>query len=902
MKTASRFILLALVVLVCSPLWAMPFHPSVQQRINRGELGPYRFESESELHARGIDTPSGIPVVDRLRAQSLDENKNILAILVDFSDKPSTEQPIFFDSLLFGSAVGTVRNYYEEVSFGNVTLVCVNMPSSLGWQRAPETYAYYVDGQAGLGAYPHNAQKLAEDAVQLVDPLVDFSNYDNDGDGFVDALVIIHAGPGREITGSMNDIHSHKWQMNTAQNVDGVTASVYSIEPEYWYTEGDMTCGVYCHELGHALFGFPDLYDYGYDSQGLGAWTLMAMGSWNGTLGASPAHPDAYCEILAGFVNPTVIIQNTANVSIPNVETSPSIFRLWTNGTQNDQYFLVENREHIGYDTELPGTGLLIYHVDESVQTNDDNQWYPGHTTGGHYLVAVEQSDGNWDLEHNTNAGDASDPYPGSLDFRAFANSTTPNSKGYAGANTYVGVRNISDAADTMTADFSVRMGAGNAVGLMLPNITAHAGDSLTIPVSVDDVTGQNITSFHFTVTFDSTVVNVLDPWISRAGTIVPAAWTVTQTHTGHSITIDGTGATVLSGQGTLVSFVLRVLSTDSQGTVTALTFSGATINGGGPTGVAVDPTDGTVTVGITFLQLRPAAVPFGDIRLWDRAVEYVIVRNLGTTAVILDSMVTTAPFSTNFLVADTLRPNRWWSLHVYFAPEELGAYNGDVLVYCDGSPTPIPLPVSGNGIAPFVTISPRSLDFGNVWVERTAERTITLQNTDTTNHVVAAAELVNGVNFHFTANPTIPITLVPQQTVAYTIRFNPVVGPCSDSLAFAFDGAPPSFVPISGYGDAEGINGDGTGLVPTVFALHQNFPNPFNPSTSISFDVPKTSLVKITVYDVLGREVDSPLQAMTPAGVHAINWSCPGCASGVYLFVLTSGNVHLAQKAILMK
>ncbi|MFC1543554.1 immune inhibitor A domain-containing protein [Candidatus Neomarinimicrobiota bacterium] len=70
------------------------------------------------------------------------------------------------------------------------------------------------------------------------------------------------------------------------------------------HREGDMTIGVYAHEMGHAVFGLPNLYDYGYDSEGLGDWSLMAGGSWNGSLGSSPAFPDAWSHVQMGYVTP----------------------------------------------------------------------------------------------------------------------------------------------------------------------------------------------------------------------------------------------------------------------------------------------------------------------------------------------------------------------------------------------------------------------------------------------------------------------------------------------------------------------------------------------------------------------------------------------------------------------
>ena len=167
----------------------------------------------------------------------------------------------------------------------------MNLPSSIGWQTAPQTYASYVDGKNGTGAYPNNSQKLLEDLVDAVDPVVDFSLYDNDANGFVDVILVIHSGTGAEFFGNNDDIWSHKWSI-TPRAKDGVWISSYTIQPEFWIAPGDMTIGVYAHELGHVL-GLHDLYDTDYSANGLGQWALMTVGSWNGPSpgGGTPAHP-----------------------------------------------------------------------------------------------------------------------------------------------------------------------------------------------------------------------------------------------------------------------------------------------------------------------------------------------------------------------------------------------------------------------------------------------------------------------------------------------------------------------------------------------------------------------------------------------------------------------------------
>ena len=380
-----------------------------------------------------------------------------------------------FDSLLYGMSTGTLRNYYKMISYNNLDIVTVNMPSSLGWTTAPQTYAYYVNGQNGTGTYPHNSQKLVEDVIASLDGAVDFSQYDNDHDGYVDALFVIHSGPGAEYTGNNNDIWSHSWNTNTPQLHDGVNVYRYSIEPEYWAAPGDMTCGVFAHELGHAAFGLPDLYDTDYSSEGLGDWSLMAGGSWNGSrgLGDSPSFPDAWSHFQMGYMTPTNVTTDLVSQSVVNAENTPMAYRLWTNGIAGNEYYLIQNRQQTGYDTYVPGSGMLIFHVDESVTTENQNEWYPGHTTTGHYLVALEQADGMFNLEHNTNRGDAGDPYPGTSINRNFTSSTLPNSYAYSGAGTNVKVQNIFKSGLSMIADLSVGIITGRSVITVRPDTIA---------------------------------------------------------------------------------------------------------------------------------------------------------------------------------------------------------------------------------------------------------------------------------------------------------------------------------------------------------------------------------------------------------------------------------------------
>lgn len=364
--------------------------------------------------------------------------KRVIVLLVDFSDKPATKQLQHYKDLLFSSgtyATGSMRDYYAEVSYNKLTVT----GEVFGWFRAPQPKTYYTNGQNGFGAYPQNAQKLVEDVVTLANPTVNFAPYDNDGNGVIEAIVIIAAGSGAEQTGNPNDIWSHKWAISS-MTVDGVKVQGYFMAPE------DGRVGVMSHELGHLLLGQPDLYDTDYSSRGTGNWDLMAGGSWNNG-GNTPAHPVAYVKAKVGWSNVTTIFDAAQTVTILPYKTSDQIFKLPVGSADSKQYFLLSNRRKLGFDAFIPGEGCLIEHVDENQGNNTDE---------AHYLVDVEQCDGKADLNKNANSGDAGDIFPCSGGVGNFTVSTTPSSKAYDGSDSKVSVTEIQASGTNITAKVSV--------------------------------------------------------------------------------------------------------------------------------------------------------------------------------------------------------------------------------------------------------------------------------------------------------------------------------------------------------------------------------------------------------------------------------------------------------------
>ena len=501
LSASSRSVARAFAALIAATLFAawiapvaafaMPPSPALLQRA-RTDLALQKSIDEYVNGAKpaGLDQPSTLLNVVGLRSSWLSSGQGSssklsagiydvtvggfrqLVLLVYFSDKPAVVAPTFFDDLIFKDTVGpaSVRGYYREVSAGALDIlpVTADLPSSRGWLRMPRPYTYYCPvGSKGQAAYPNNAQRMAEDAMAAAEAAgVDFSAYDNNHDGVVDGVVIVHAGRGQEQSGNAADIWSHKWSVRTSRVYDGVRTSGYTTEPEYWTKPGDMTTGVYCHELGHT-FGLPDLYDTDNSSAGIGAWSLMAYGSWNGNNGASPSRPDAYSVIELGFATASQLTSASAAVTIrsANVASTGDIYRIEKAGvTGGRQYFLVENRQRTGTDAGLPGSGLLIWHVDESVYNNDNE---------AHYMVDLEEAHGGTqNLVARTNYGDAGDTFPGSGARKTFSDLTDPSSKYYDGTGG-VTVSNISANSGVMTA-LVVRDRA--SLDLTAPVTTSDAG------------------------------------------------------------------------------------------------------------------------------------------------------------------------------------------------------------------------------------------------------------------------------------------------------------------------------------------------------------------------------------------------------------------------------------------
>jgi M6 family metalloprotease-like protein len=379
---------------------------------------------------------------------------NIAVLMVDFSDHIGNANRADVNAELFGdhppnAPYGSLRDYYAEVSYGRLMVSGQVNHGVTNWYRMPQPYSYYLT----------NIGQLLPDAVQVARTAgYNFGPMDADNDGYVDAIFLIHSGTGQEFSGCGCDIWSFASANPTvdtgATNGLGnpVLTGRYSVVPEWYGSVGNMTIGVFAHEFGHNL-GLPDFYDQDGSSKGLGVWSLMAAGTWRGAYGSRPTHLDAWSKVALGWANPVAPTSATRLV-LPPIAENPSIYKLYAT---TREYFLLENRQKMGFDASLPEPGLLIYHVDDFVQTGNRQEWYPGCTTcASHYQVALVPADNFWDLERNANDGDRGDPYPGTSNNTAFTDTSSPSSAPYLSTASGISVTSIQVLSDsTIEADLA---------------------------------------------------------------------------------------------------------------------------------------------------------------------------------------------------------------------------------------------------------------------------------------------------------------------------------------------------------------------------------------------------------------------------------------------------------------
>ncbi|MFQ6013268.1 MAG: M6 family metalloprotease domain-containing protein [Thermoplasmata archaeon] len=419
--------------------------------------------------------------------------EEVIAVLVDFDDQPALGSPGDVGSLLFDSAPGarSLRAFYRENSYNQTQ---VQGATTDVWYRANRDMTWYGADGGSIDDLNRPIYCLAVEAVLAADGDVDFSQYDTDNNGEVDHLVIVHAGNGQETTANTDLIWSHHWAIIDARQCGYPTASVIvdGVQVrEYLMAAETSPLGVFVHEFGHD-FGLPDLYDVTGFTLGIGVWGVMGTGSWNGVpRGSSPAHFTAWSKAQLGWLEFRVVTGALAPASIPALATSPVAYKLPIKESfRGDEYFIIENRQPLGFDQGLPGSGLLIWHADETVSSNINSN---------RRLVDLEEADDGRGTFFADNPSQPTDTWAD--DPLGFTPDSVPGSDDNDGARTGWKVTGISPSGSVMQANIS----AGVAVDLAILDAIHPSFVPLDQPVRVDVVvTNRGLTTVsNGTLTFD---------------------------------------------------------------------------------------------------------------------------------------------------------------------------------------------------------------------------------------------------------------------------------------------------------------------------------------------------------------------------------------------------------------
>lgn len=357
-----------------------------------------------------------------------------LCILIQFSDIPGTITRNEVDDFCnkpgytgFGNN-GSVYDYYFEMSSGRLRYKNIVTP----YYTAKHPRSYYTDEKI---AQPIRTRELIKEALDYFKASgFDFTSLTADDQQYIYATNVFYAGT--RINNWSKGLWPHSFHLLTPYQL-ALGKQTY----DYQITDmtSELSLGTFCHENGHMICDFPDLYDYGNESAGVGAFCLMCAGAVVNE--KNPTDVNAYLKYRAGWAQSVTRIPAGLNT-----KHTAKLNQFFIHSKSSSEYYIIENRHKAKRDLALPSTGLAIWHIDE-LGDNQNEQM----TSAKHYECSLVQADGRHDLENNpSNYGDATDLFGKSVNAH-FGSETNPNSKWWDGTPSGLDISEISAAGEVMT-------------------------------------------------------------------------------------------------------------------------------------------------------------------------------------------------------------------------------------------------------------------------------------------------------------------------------------------------------------------------------------------------------------------------------------------------------------------
>lgn len=400
-----------------------------------------------------------------------------LVLLVAFADKAFTVENAheYYDRFLNGDtftdygATGSVINYFTTSSNGQFTPhFDVVGPLTL----SNKTSYYGGNDSSDNDLRPC---EMVREACTLANAEINFADYDTDGDGYVDNVYVIYAGQGEADYGAANTIWPHSWKLSyglgSAPTYDGVKVDDYGCGNE-WGLNAPDGIGTFVHEFSHVL-GLPDLYCTNYNSSAVyitpGYWDVLDSGPYNNE-GRTPPTYSIYARNAFEWIDP-VVISGEATIDLRELQEYNEGAVILT--SDPNEFFLLENRQQTGWDTYIPGHGMLIWHVDYDASVFRKNTV---NNSGSHQYVDIEEACGKADSRYESTLAGYS--FPGNKGVTSFTDDTKPSMVTWSGERLNLPITGITEENGIITFDV-----AGGYVALTAPVLASSAvtGNSFTI-------------------------------------------------------------------------------------------------------------------------------------------------------------------------------------------------------------------------------------------------------------------------------------------------------------------------------------------------------------------------------------------------------------------------------------
>ncbi len=389
-------------------------------------------------------------------------NVKVLVFLVGYSDVPfSEESALYFKDMITQEgfsekgATGSCRDFYVDASEG----LFVPEFDVYGPVTLPNPRSYYGENDAnGNDTKP---EEMMLHAAQILDDEVDFSQYDTDGDGFIDNVFIFYAGEGEAAGGGSETVWPHSWERTFLQKFDGVKLRRYACGPEMISKTLRDGIGTFCHEFGHVL-GLPDLYNT-TDVSAIYtpmSWSVMDEGCYNNNNRTPPTFSAFERNALGWMGDNLVEITGPASCTLQHILDSNKAYVIST--PKENEFFILENRQQMGWDKYLPHHGMLIWHIDYNATV-----WNAPNNDESHQYVDLVEASNSTCYDRLNQRGY---PFPGSTRIKEYKYGGSPDFKTWDGMNLDLDITDITEVDGIIT--FNVA-GGGEDPAAVLSAITA---------------------------------------------------------------------------------------------------------------------------------------------------------------------------------------------------------------------------------------------------------------------------------------------------------------------------------------------------------------------------------------------------------------------------------------------